>query len=512
MFPLSFKEKITLILLPLLLAVTLWPRTGYSDPPDAPYIKQKMQEVIDFLDSPGYVRAVSWGEHLVLVYALTQERSITPLEFYFLTALRNDIRLTRSAALSVALRGDAPCPTWFQCRAFLSRVSLSQFKVDYRTAELAKQLAAVSHRKILKDLHQMIQEEPKVSRIPKKMPSAVPDIQYNIYFGYLHAHSELSDGEGTAMEAFTYAHDQGNLDFFALTDHGELLCIWPWENKWEQLVNAAEATYQPGTYVTLWGFEWSNPLLGHINVINTADFTGSISHFLLSAIYDWIIDRPEAFGRFNHPGDFDFLHMEFYHLQCYAAAVPQIVGIELWNGLKSFDVYYYQNNWWPFIDYSYWDVGNMRDWYLGALGGQDNHSSDWGMLNDFRVAVLAESLTREAIIDAYQNRRFYATEDNNLYLDLRCHGYPMGTRLSGISREFIVSAWDDSEDTFQEVCLYRNGHLLETKAVSGSVIQVSFSDPDRISADYYYIIVSQNDDQDGNGRNDQAISSPIWLK
>ncbi|NIO07792.1 MAG: hypothetical protein GTO40_07200, partial [Deltaproteobacteria bacterium] len=78
---------------------------------------------------------------------------------------------------------------------------------------------------------------------------------------------------------------------------------------------------------------------------------------------------------------------------------------------------YYDGSWFPFFDYSYWDVGNLRGWYLGALGGQDNHSPNWGTRNQFRTAVLAVELTREAIIDAYLNRRFYVTEDKNLYLD-----------------------------------------------------------------------------------------------
>jgi hypothetical protein len=29
---------------------------------------------------------------------------------------------------------------------------------------------------------------------------------------------------------------------------------------------------------------------------------------------------------------------------------------------------------------------------------------------------------------------------------------------------------------------------------------------------YYYVIVTQGDDNDGNGRNDEAISSPIWIE
>ncbi len=196
-------------------------------------------------------------------------------------------------------------------------------------------------------------------------------------------------------------------------------------------------------------------------------------------------------------------------MELYPDVAPQMVGMELWNGNDSFDIYYYAGGW--FSDDSYWDEGNLQGWYLGALGAQDNHSPNWGTRNDFRTAVLAEDLTREDIIDAYRNRRFYTTEDKDLFLDLRCQGYPMGARLSGVQRVFTVEAWDESGDSFREVRLYRNGDLLETRTVSGERIQVEFTDLLRTGSDYYYVIVQQTDDNDGNGRNDEAISSPIWI-
>lgn len=510
------KERSIFIPLAVLSAISVWLVPTYADlsqPTDAAPIQQGMQKVIDFLDSPGYTQMVSWDEHVVLVYRLAQGRMPSPLEFFLLGAFRKDIGLTRSAALSVALRGETLCPTWAQCRVFLNRVSVSDFQTDQVVRQRARKLAAVPRRRIIEMLKQMA-EATEIDRPRKELRVEPPvvNVEYNTYFGYLHAHSELSDGEGSPLGAYIYAHDQGGLDFFALTDHGEYLCIWPWENKWEELVNAAEATYDPGTYVTLWGFEWSNPILGHINVLNTPDYTNAIFHFGITRLYDWISDRPEAFGRFNHPGEYDYLWIEFLHLRPYADAVPQMVGIETWNGNDSFDNYYYDGSWFWFFDYSYWDVGNLRRWYLGALGGQDNHSRQWGTLNEFRTAVLAEWLTREQIVDAYLNRRFYVTEDKNLYLDLRCQGYPMGARLPGGLRQFDVTARDDDiDDTFQEVRLYRNGHLLQTQAVSGNSIEVSFTDPSPTGSAYYYVIVRQTDDNDGNGRNDEAISSPIWI-
>jgi hypothetical protein len=110
------------------------------------------------------------------------------------------------------------------------------------------------------------------------------------------------------------------------------------------------------------------------------------------------------------------------------------------------------------------------------------------------------------------SRRFYTTEDSDLYLDFRCRGYPMGAQLSGVPSQFDIIACDGSGDTFQMVSLYRNGHLLQTQPVIGNCIQASFTDHSPTGADYYYVIVRQNDDNDNNGRNDEAISSPIWIE
>ena len=418
--------------------------------------------------------------------------------------------MKRSTVLSVALRGKARRTSWAQCRDFLKRVGISDFQADSDVREAAGRLAAVPASEIAEALKGMT-DDAEIDRSPKEVESEtpVPNVRYKFYFGYLHAHSNLSDGKGDPEDAYIYAHLYGGLDFFALTDHAEYFDIWPWEDRWEELVSAAQAFYRPGRYVTLWGFEYSNPVYGHINVLNTFDYVSAISKFPIGEFYDWLSDRPGGFGRYNHPGDYDDLGSEFLHLELYPDVKSQMVGIETWNGNDSFDKYYYDGGW--ETDFSYWDEGNRQGWYLGALGAQDNHRADWGTRNQFRTVVLALALTREDIIDAYRNRRFYATEDKDLYLDIRCEGYPMGSRLSGVRRVFTVRALDKGGDSFEEVRLYRNGNLLRTRAVSGNRIKVRFGDLSRTGADYYYVIVRQADDNDYNGRNDEAITSPIWI-
>ena len=492
------------------LGVVIPAQAQLTGPQDTGSIERQMGRVIEFLDSGVYERTVSWDEHVVLCYELAHGREPAPEELLLLRGYREDLGIPYSSALSFVLRGGMPALTWATCRDFLGRVEPADFRVDQDVRRRARRIAAVPRSRAVETLtrRQRASAPPGGQSIQPR--PIVPDRRYNTYFGYLHAHCELSDGEGTALEAYTYARDQGGLDFFALTDHGELLAIWPWENKWEELMDAAQATHRPGSYVTLWGFEWSNPLLGHINVLNTQDFTHSLSEPALDDIYDWIVDRPEAFGRFNHPGRYNSVGAEFLYLLPYPPVEQQMIGVATWNKGDSFDRYYYSGGW--FSSYSYWDEGNGQGWHLGSLGGQDNHSRDWGTRNDYRTAVLATELTRDGILDAFRNRRFYATEDKNLHLDLRCRGYPMGTRLSGgRQRRFSVQAWDAGGDTFEEVRVYRDGNLFETRSASGRFVRMRFDDPSATRSHYYYVIVTQTDDSDGNGRNDEAISSPIWI-
>ena len=46
---------------------------------------------------------------------------------------------------------------------------------------------------------------------------------YQLYFGQLHSHTNISDGAGTVEEAFTHASNVDNLDFLAVTDHSNSL-------------------------------------------------------------------------------------------------------------------------------------------------------------------------------------------------------------------------------------------------------------------------------------------------
>jgi len=470
-----------------------------------------MAQVIEFLDSDDYACAASWNEHVVLTYRLACGRSPTVEEFVLLQSLCEDSDLRRSFVLSYALRGDGQSTSWEQCRRFADEVALDAFAVTPALRIEVQALERLVEGDGLKCFDDWSPGLPPLRPAPAFEPTPPSDAEYNIYFGYLHAHCGISDGDGTPLEAYRHARDQGGLDFFALTDHGEHLGLWPWEDKWGQLIEAADATYEPGRFVSLYGFEWSNPVLGHISIVNSEDWTSCITTPRLGGLYRWLSARPEAFGRFNHPGRNDYLGVGFLWFLPHPWATAQMVGIETWNKDSGFDRFHYAGSW--HSAESYIDRANGYGWRLGALGAQDNHDRDWGSRNAFRTAVLAQELTREAIVDAYHNRRFYATEDADLYLMFSAGGYPVGSVVRDGPRVFNVTAWDGSGDTFRQVRLYRNGQLIVASAHNETMVDVTLMDEDAPPGDaYYYVMVTQNDDTDGNGRNDEVLSSPIWFR
>jgi hypothetical protein len=483
-------------------------------------VKDQMQPLLDYLDSDAYAVAVPWEVHVVLAYQAAQGRLPSLAEYAIIEGLRGHVGIKRSEVLGLALAGDSDDERLDSCRALLANKSSDAFTPNPDAMRAARQLADATPAMVRAVLQQPALEETEGEEegereiwVPAKQHG--PDVEYECYFGYLHAHSHLSldaDDAGTARRAYAAAREAG-MDFFSLTDHAEFLLLWPWEKKYDQLKAAANAANAPGEFAALYGFEWSNPLLGHVSVLNTMDYTHSLRNFRLRGLYNWIANRPQAFAQMNHPGDYDALRIEFLRFLPHPRVTRQIVGIETWNSGYGFDDYFYDGSWGEPI--TYLDRANQMGWRLGALGAQDNHHGDWGTLNDFRTGVLATELTREAISEAFRARRFYATEDKDLLLDFRCNGYPMGSVLTDAGDlEFSVTLGDRSGDDFQLVRLFRNGALIDSRAVSGNNLTIEFSDSREkggFGRRYYYVIATQTDDNNNDERNDEAISSPIWI-
>ena len=356
-----------------------------------------------------------------------------------------------------------------------------------------------------------------------KAPMQIED--YGLYFGQLHAHTNLSDGTGTVEQAFEHAANVENLDFLALTDHSnsfegqsglpsagtthlgdenaeEVNASWR-----EGREGARNITAQEGDFVGIYGFEmtWSGGAPGHINTFNSEGFENrnaepyrkGDNYEVLEAYYDTLNENPETISQFNHPGDTfgDFMDFALYD----PVIDNQITLIEVGNGEGAIGSSGY------FPSYSYYTRALDKGWHVAPTNNQDNHKGNWGDSNTARSVVLADGLTEDAIYDAMKNYRVYATEDNDLSILYELNGNAMGSILDEQESINITADISDPTDMSGETkveVIVNGGQTLAEKTFTGGSATVEF---DNLSTGYgyYYLRVTQADKQ-------IAVTAPVW--
>lgn len=237
----------------------------------------------------------------------------------------------------------------------------------------------------------------------------------------LHNHTVLSDGDGDPELAFDSMRQAG-LDVAALTDHTTLLGIEGLTRpEWNLTGSLADAADDPGQFTALRGFEWSHPLLGHVNVWFTDEFEDLLGASSMGGLYDWLVDR-DGLASFNHPGrewgrfdNFDFS----------ATVFDQLVGLEMFNRREDYLFHRWSDG------YSSPLVACLNaGWRTGLSGVTDEHGTDWGLPEGKgRSGLWVAENTRTAVFEAMQARRFFATRVSGLRLDATANEVQMGGRL-----------------------------------------------------------------------------------
>ena len=342
---------------------------------------------------------------------------------------------------------------------------------------------------------------------------------YQLYFGQLHAHTNISDGAGSVTEAFDHASDVDNLDFLAVTDHsnsfdnesdasvdlGADLLSSETSSEWVQGHKAAKDATKDD-FVGIYGFEmtWSDGF-GHINTFNTPGFESrSNSEFGNKSgategyqnYYDKLVEVGSSLSQFNHPGTTfgDFQDFAFYDPQ----VDQRITLIEVGNGEGAIGSSGY------FPSYEYYTRALDKGWHVAPTNNQDNHKGNWGDSNTARSVVLASDLTEEGIYDAIRNYRVYATEDNDLSILYALNGNAMGSILSKQDAVEITAQISDPTDTadMKVEVIVNGGLVIGTQTVTGGSGTVTFHfDSNEYS--YYYLRITQADQN-------IAVTAPVW--
>lgn len=333
------------------------------------------------------------------------------------------------------------------------------------------------------------------------------DLDWNLYFGQLHAHTDISNGAGSVEEAFQYASQVDGLDFFAVTDHSD-----SFDNADMGAIDAdgadisadwaagkqAAASVTNGDFVGLFGFEMTWPedkQLGHISTFNTpgwqtrdqADFENVPT--ALENYYKALTAVPGSVSQFNHP---DTVHGDFERFDHYSPQYDAAVSLLEVAGEDGV------------VDCEYYDLALDKGWHVAPTNNQNNHNGQWGDASDARTVVLAKSLTEEALYAAMKDRRVYATQDGDLTIYYELNGTVMGSILpKSEEAEITVFLSDPTDEAIGNVEVVTDGGAVlvsEYVETPSQVLELSASG----GHSYYYLRITQPD-------GDVAITAPVWM-
>lgn len=375
----------------------------------------------------------------------------------------------------------------------------------------------------------------QVDTNPVACSQAAP--KWNVYWGMIHGHTEMSDGTGTLEHYFHQIRDEAGLDFGATADHDHL-----WETSetyWKATCRAAAKWNAPGQFVAFLGYEcakWRRNGDGDRNVYylhdrrpmyRSDDPCYPTPPDLFRAIRDeQAIVIPHHTG---HAGNFcDFKDHDPIRERL----------VEIFQIRGSYECSEEDGN--PLPEKHKQPpcpVGFVRralalGWRVGFTAGGDDHSGHAGTERpmgfgdrDYKaglMCVLAAERTREAIWDALWNHRVVATSGPRMLLNYTLSGQPMGSELSAagspeLTRQRRLEIEFHGTESIKQIDVIRNNQVVHSVSPDGLDAKVQWTDEQPLSDAllpaaqwcdhpfcFYYVRVVQTDGE-------VAWASPVWI-
>ena len=347
---------------------------------------------------------------------------------------------------------------------------------------------------------------------------AMPDGK-RCYFGEIHWHCDFSgDGDRPLVDAYDYARHVINLGFASVSDHS------PRADLWERTVAINDAAHAPDQFVTLHGWEWSTNR-GHANIYLRhpdvdADTTrvgrDGIRH---PAETDWPADVFVVPHHTNIRSAQRNAQGEHYWWE-YDWHKPnrRVRLVELIQGRGNFEGDQLDDDWGIVtgdIGASVQDALNMG-YRIGFTGGTDNHNGyptrspnpkTPGYIG--MTGVWANELTREAIWDALNDRRTFATSGLPIVAHWKIGDAFMGEEATHANGEPLTfSASLHGVSPIERIEIIGNGKVVwSITPEAPASLDVVIRDeplPRPSPAMWYYLRLRQSDGH-------RAWCSPIWV-
>ncbi|MDP6777603.1 MAG: DUF3604 domain-containing protein, partial [Candidatus Latescibacteria bacterium] len=366
--------------------------------------------------------------------------------------------------------------------------------------------------------------------VPLRLPAATasaprPSMRvggktYRLYWGDLHCHGNLSgDAEGEIDENYAYGRQKSRLDFMAVADNDVIYDNVLTPSEWALIREEAAHHTDPGRFVAFSAYERTyrpgdvkrrdlgTPTVGgpkggqnHRIVIFPED-EGPLYHFT-----EPDADTQEKWvARIQKTKGFTFPH----HGTWQAIPNTRLGGVEV---CSCWDIYMHISNTVP---------EHLRAGYrLAFMGNSDSHRIVPGM-GGALTGVWAESLTRDAILEALWAKRCFATNGDRSTVDVRIKGSPMGSEAS-VQGPVTVDCRLRAQRVIQSIDLFRDGEIVLSRKVGRKAATLSLTDSPPSGEHFYHVQVSLRPPRRApmKGRcgnlqvacGDFAWSSPIWVE
>jgi hypothetical protein len=332
----------------------------------------------------------------------------------------------------------------------------------------------------------------------------------------LHGHSDVSDGTGRPEDYFRYARDVARLDAVALTDHDHwgLLPLDEHPELWEENKQVGERFHEPGRFVTLHGFEWTNWVYGHRHVLY---FSGEAPLFSsLDERYDepaelWAALRGLPALTVPHhpaggPAPIDWGVAPDRELE------PAVEVTSAHGCSEALDC---ARSIYSAVEGCFARDALDRGYRLAFVGSGDGHDGHPGLTHlgshyptGGLAAVLCEELSREGLLAALRAGRAYATSGPRIVLRTALGGARMGASIAAAELGEAATLFVEVHGTapIESIEVVRSGTLYAGLAGEGALDLTVSAELEALAAgEYVYVRVVQ---EDGGA----AWSSPIFVE
>ena len=272
-------------------------------------------------------------------------------------------------------------------------------------------------------------------------PLVVAPAGRRILWADLQNHSGLSDGSATPDDLLRYAREVAALDAAAVTDHDHwgMRFMDGEPSIWRRTLDAADNRNEPGRFVALAGYEWTNWVEGHRHVVFFEPTAEAPAGLLLSAVDERYDEAHELWAGLEDVRALTFAHHSAGAPIATDWSSPPPAGLEpvtevvsVHGSSEAADS--------PGMVVRNALAGNFvrdaldRGYRLGFVGSSDGHDGHPGLghlasPSGGLAAILSDEVTREGIYGALLARRTYATNGPRIVVRASYAGWPIGADI-----------------------------------------------------------------------------------